>query len=71
MKHIRNIKSSDPKMYWDYLKDKKPVLNMRNEPDCITFAEMFKDLGEDNENSDNSFDVNKEQTNFLNFPNFD
>ena len=66
-KHLRNIKSTDPKMYWNYLKDKQKLYDNKNQPECETFATMFKASSNDKEN------VNREEKdeniNFMNYIN--
>ena len=67
--HLRNIKSSDPKMYWNYLKDTKYSHDNKNQPDCETFAKMFKDIGNNKENLCTNKQSNDDNINFINFIN--
>ena len=67
--HLRNIKSSDPKMYWNYLKDTKYINDNTNQPDCETFAKMFKDIGNSKEKVCTNKQSNEENINFMNFIN--
>ena len=42
---LRNLKSNNPKEYWDYLKSKIDTTRTTNTPSCDEFADMFKNLG--------------------------
>ena len=66
-KHLRNIKSTDPKMYWNYLKDKQKQYDNKHQPECETFATMFKALSNDKENVNR--EEKEENINFMNYIN--
>ena len=61
---IRSLRSKNPKDYWDYLIEKKDSVKSNKSPSCEKFAEMFKSLGENSSNEENS---NLKKTNFFNY----
>ena len=65
--NLRNIKATDPKLFWNYLKDRNHPFCYNNQPDCSAFAEMFKNFGHGVENL--NCNSQNENINFLNFIN--